>query len=50
MANEAPKTETISFRVPQKMKEQVEKKFKGFEGRKALQAKLRGLYATLLQR
>ena len=48
--NKAEETITVAFRVPVKIKGQVEKKYKGFEGRKQLSAKLKELYATLLQK
>jgi hypothetical protein len=50
MANKAPLTSTVAFRVPATMKKEVEKIYKGFEGRKKLSAKLKSLYATLLQK
>ncbi len=51
MANtKAPDTSTVAFRVPTVLKKEVEKKFKGFEGRKLLSSKLKSLYATLLQK
>jgi hypothetical protein len=48
--NKAQLTETIAFRVPASVKRDVEKKHKGFEGRKLVSSKLRAFYATLLQR
>lgn len=45
----AEKTATVAFRVNEKIKQKVEKKYNTFEKRKALQARLKELYATLLQ-
>lgn len=46
----AQETETVAFRVPVKIKKEVEKKYKSFEGRKKLNKELKELYATLLQK
>jgi hypothetical protein len=51
MAKEkAPDTVTVAFRVTTELKNKVERKYKGFEGKKLLSSRLKELYATLLQR
>lgn len=46
----APKLAIVSFSVDEKIVEKVNKKYKTFEQRKAIQSYLREKYVTLLQR
>lgn len=47
---QAPKTETVAFRVLATTKANIEKKYSGYEGRQKLTEKLKTFYASLLHK